>query len=122
MQKIIFLFEQKSKVSGYYYYQAADYGPFSWQLASDLEFLKSRGLMMERLRPRRDGGDRYVLKITDKGSDLVKRLVADSRWKKVLEAIEKLKIDYNGKDLTTLLREVYQDYPAYAVRSKANLY
>ena len=127
MQKLIFLMQQKlESQSNMYLYQAKDYGPFSWQLASDIDYLRANGYITEKKRIRSDGGERYILKITEKGQEFVARILKDSRWgpqfRNQLDLLERLKNENNSKNLNQLLREVYSKYPKYAVHSKAQLY
>jgi uncharacterized protein YwgA len=122
MQKIFFLFEKELGTT-YFKFEAADYGPFSWRLSKDVDFLVASGYLAQRTRTIRDGGEKFEYSITKRGADLVKRALSDAELQKTmsrqLDVLTNLKRQNNHRNLRQLLREVYSRYPEYAVKSRA---
>ena len=121
MQKIIFLLGKKIEKE-YYRFDAADYGPFSWQLSRDVDFLVSSGLLVQHIRGIADSGEKYEYALTKEGSETVRRSLAQTNLlgnkARILKWITELKQQNNHKNLKLLLRDVYSEYPEYAVKSR----
>ena len=91
------------------------FGPFTFDIYDEIEFLKSVGMMAD------DGGDDGEdgqFCITDKGcrfaeQRLLQRIPADQ-----IECIEEVKKKHCDEDLDDLLYYVYTKYPMYTVRTE----
>lgn len=123
-------------------------GPYSSKVYDDLEFLENLGLLHSEVtansteweRPEverltfdqllgTDGGgdegaggaDAYEerrFKLTDKGADHVRRLLADPQFKPVVDGIRKIKSRFGNHSLSDLLYHVYTKYPEMATESE----
>jgi len=120
MQKIIFLLE-KELHPNYYRFEPADYGPFSWQLSKDVDFLVSTGFLEQTIKAATEG-KKYEYTITGRGTELVERVLNDGVWSgklsEILSALDRLKRENNRRDLRRLLHDVYSKYPEYARKSR----
>ena len=118
MQKMIFVTEMKLRL-GQLQFQPADYGPFSWRLSSDIDFLVETGMIRENEMSLPDGSVKYEYQITKEGSDYVRKAASeDGAVAKILTTMEGVKREYNHQPLSSLLRQIYDDYPEYATKSR----
>ena len=91
------------------------FGPFTFDIYDEVEFLQSVGMMADGDGDD-DGDGRFC--ITDKGcrfaeQRLLQRIPADQ-----IEGVEKVKKKHCEEELDDLLYYVYTKYPAYTVRSE----
>lgn len=90
------------------------FGPFTFDIYDEVEFLKSVGMMAGDDNDDDDG----QFRITDKGcrfaeQRLLQRIPADQ-----IEGIEEVKKKHCDEDLDDLFYYVYTKYPAYTVRTE----
>ena len=85
------------------------FGPFTFDIYDEIEFLKSVGMAD-------DSNGQY--RATDKGRRFVEQRLRQRIPADQIEGIKALKIKYCYKDLEDLLHYVYTKYPAYTVRSE----
>ena len=120
MQKMMFLLEKQTG-DEYYRFEPADYGPFSWQLSKDVDYLVASGCLTQRIRTTSEG-EKYEYMLTKSGLEIVKKGLADGDWlrnqDRVLRIMLDLKQQNNRRNLRALLREVYSKYPEYAAKSR----
>lgn len=121
-QKMIFLAQKEGRnVKEWYNFFPHDFGPYSAELQEDLDFLKGEELVNEL--PERYGEKiRYQYYLTEKGEDIVKKVLMSKKYKKslipTLNALDKIKVEYSGLSLELLINDVYRKHPEYAIYSK----
>lgn len=116
MQKAVFLLTRRGPEgwAHLYSYRPYDWGPYSRELANDLQLLTSNSLV--RATPAR--GSRYGhFSLTEQG-----QTVATSLWPQ-LRSVERdflvsVRSYVTKKDFNGLLREVYSAYPEFATESR----
>jgi len=125
LQKITFLLlEQAQFLKNRYDFVAHNYGPYSPELQSDIDYLIREGFLDDNHKTVEEGKIKYEYTITAIGSSLIKKVLANKKlnkkykFSKILGIAEKIKSDVNAKDLSSLLSEIYQKYPDYAKYSK----
>lgn len=120
LEKMLFLV-QKEIIEGRglsisvedYNFRAYKYGPFTEEVYDDVWSLKELGLVKVE-----EKGETKIFSLTEKGIRLVENLLKQNEYaRRVLEAIEKVKGKWNSKDLKSLLRYVYRNYPEYTEKS-----
>lgn len=117
MQKAVFLVTQGTRAAnwaGSYEYQPYNWGPYSTQLSEDLANWQRQGVMVLSFA----GGvryGRYVL--TRDGSRLARELMA-SVSPNTLRLLTEVRSWVTSKDFNRLLREVYEEFPGYATKSR----
>lgn len=119
LQKFVFLIQQELEgaVSSRYNFIPYDYGPFSKELAEDMNRLEDEGFIQKQ--ERRVGGNiEHVYQITDEGIDEVNELKKEFVHNEETENLSEELIDeWNSQSLKRLLSYVYYTYPAYAEES-----
>lgn len=124
LQKLLFLAEHeipelKDYFSEKYSWEPYHYGPFSDNLLEDLIWLESWGFI-EIVGTSLDDEESFstVYKISEKGKRIIEEKVLQNLPEGLLRKLENLKKRYNYLDLHELIREVYEKYPEYTIRSK----
>lgn len=125
LQKMIFLLLEHATFFRHRYdFVAHNYGPYSPELQNDIDDLIGEGFLIVNFKTVEEGKIKYEYTITNKGASFIKKILADKelnkkfKFSKILELIEKIKSDVNTKDLSSLLSEIYQEYPDFARHSK----
>lgn len=116
MQKGVFLLEMRGPEDwrDFYTFKPYDWGPFSRDLISDVDRLQSRKL----LTLMRFAGLQYSeYRTTDGGEEIVERAV-DEMDEETVDFVRSVRRYVTRKPFASLLREVYDAYPAYAVKSR----
>lgn len=116
LQKGVFLLQMRgsSTWKALYEFMPWDWGPYSHDLARDVNHLVRRGLLEEeRIQYRRY--PRY--RTTKDGEAIVKSLSAKLSTKE-RDYIGKVRAYVTSRSLSQLLREVYAEYPKYAEASR----
>lgn len=125
LQKMVFLLQEKvPEFSDKYAFRPYDYGPYASNLQMDLDEMIERGVLQEKewRTPEEKSAFQYFL--TTQGRAFVERVLADKTLaerhalRTVLAAAEEVKSEANRKPLASLLRDVYEEHPRYASRSK----
>ncbi|WP_424007679.1 hypothetical protein [Haloferax denitrificans] len=125
MQKLVFLMEQHFKnekdglpeIPDSYSFMAYDYGPFSKELYSDLDYFIQEDMVTEEREPFGNGKTKYIYHIEDPGIEFVEHQLGKEAVKEILDYAKKLKQEHNNKPLPDLIKEVYSRYPKYAENS-----
>lgn len=114
MQKAIFLLERRGPAEwrSFYEFRPYNWGPFSRDLARDLDELLAEGLMESHLP-----GQYEAYKTTEAGETVVDPIAA------MLDTARQMYVRHVRKFVTSrsfkqLLRDVYAAYPEFAVRSR----
>ncbi|WGX97155.1 hypothetical protein [Nocardioides sp. L-11A] len=99
-----------------YVYEPYNWGPYSSRLNDDLGTLQRRGLMILSFAGDARYG-RYVL--TQSGVGLVER-VWHSIGRDTCDLLASVRTWVTSRDFNSLLREVYEEFPEYATKSRWN--
>jgi len=119
-QKLVFLTQQETDLPSKYSYHADKFGPFSPELADDLEALRHKGYMDRDVETNAVGNEKYIYSLTPDGQNRASRLLIDANeW--VFECIEGVKAEYNELPLQQLLKIVYRNYDDYATGTELDL-
>ena len=117
IMKGMFLLSQEGprEVRGLYRFLPYHYGPFDTGVYTDLDALESRGLIRSDIA---SGSNRRIYGMTERG-----RVMSAALEKQVsataLESVRAIKRHVMSLSFLALLQDVYERYPAYAVRSIA---
>lgn len=114
IQKGVFLLTQRGSVDwrDIYEFSPYDWGPFSRDLAFDLKELVDEGL----LEKEPVSGHRYRrYRTTDRGNDLLAREGVTVPERKF---VERTRAFVTSRSFSELLRDVYAEYPDYAIKSR----
>lgn len=114
MQKGVFLLTKRGSVDwqNTYEFSPYDWGPFSRELVFDLERLVDEGFLEKERVP----GHRYRrYRTTDRGDELLAREGLTAPEKKF---VERTRSFVTSRSFSELLRDVYAEYPDYAVNSR----
>ena len=124
-QKMIFLLLERAKFfTNRYEFVPHDYGPYSRELQSDIDYLIREGHVTEERKTREEGKIKYVYSITKDGTSFVNHIISNEKlnnefqFSNILELTNEVKNDLNYKDLSLLLSKIYDEYPEYAKYSK----
>ena len=121
-QKIIFLAQhEKNDVSNWYNFYPHDFGPYSSDLQNDLDFLALEGLLKEKQQNYEDKIV-YQYKLTKKGEQFLLKALDSPKhsesFRNTLNALAKIKNEYQNSPLDKLINDVYRKFPEYAIFSK----
>lgn len=114
MQKAVFLVTQQGLSHWMpYVYRPYNWGPYSQDLANDLHDCQARRVLLLSYA----GGARYGRYVaTPAGQDVI-----DTCWEVLPERtttyLRNVRSWVTSKDFNTLLKDVYDDYPDFAVKS-----
>lgn len=115
IQKCMFLFAQEGGVDPgeSYSFRPYHYGPMSPEIYGDLEHLESAGLINGESVP---GYSWKRYRATRAGIEAARefRNQADT---KAIKKLHQIKVGLSQKTFSTLLRDIYSEYPEYATRS-----
>lgn len=119
LQKYSFLIAKRIKGitdTGFYDdWQPSKYGPFSGQLADDIRYLVSHGLIKDEIKPNRYGYDVEILMPSERARSRITGLY--NEYPHYYEGIKKIVDIYQRKSLIDVLHDVYYLYPQYATQS-----
>ena len=100
-----------------YRFDAYDYGPFDSTVYRDLDSLKISGKVEITPIP---GSNRRIYALSNKGQEAFDK-IASNKSASEMDSVQKIKKRVTSLGFEDLLREIYQEYPAYAVNSRARL-
>jgi len=114
IQKGMFLLSVRGPARDLYKFRPYDWGPFSAEVYTDLDSLTARGYLNQRAVP---GKTWSTYEVTSRGQDVARTVAAvvgpaAVRW---LRSAREYLIT---RSFSQLLREIYAEYPGYAVNSK----
>lgn len=114
LQKEIYLCKEEKGAQIPYSFIPYSYGPFSIEIWNDLEELCVAGLTAEEEMPFTlfggETGTQYIYRITDEGKRTVEKKIMPKVDQELIRKMEAVIRKYNKKDLTTILRNVYQHF------------
>jgi uncharacterized protein YwgA len=122
LQKMVFLVQKELEQEGVtladdesYHFWAYDYGPFSKELAHEIDELIGDEKLDENEEPFRDGKVKYQYRLTD-SSDLLED-ASEDKTASVVEKAQEIKNTYNEMPLPEVIDRVYTAYPEFAKNS-----
>lgn len=125
LQKMVFVVQQELAESDdlredqLYEFFAYDYGPFSKELAEDIDRMIDDGLLDEEdIEYDDEGNIKYLYTLESQGRSTVKREIAAREVDEVIETARRIKRRFNEElSLPEVIDEVYAEYPEYAENS-----
>lgn len=116
MQKAVFLATQRGATgwSELYRYAPYDWGPYSRDLANDLDALVFRRTLRTEQLP----GSRYSTYRTTASGEERAQSIWDGLTRAQQDFVRRLRRYVTAKSFNHLLREVYAAYPEYATESR----
>ncbi|WP_135665329.1 hypothetical protein [Halorhabdus rudnickae] len=112
-QKLVFLAQEETDLETIYSFRADRYGPFSAQLASDLDRLVEHGYVTRDIQTNELGKPREIYGLTTAGLQKARDLVRTQVRKPALDLVQDIKREYNNTPIQDLLRYVYHNYEDY---------
>ncbi|MCC6019469.1 MAG: hypothetical protein LM601_10590 [Candidatus Verstraetearchaeota archaeon] len=116
IMKGLFLIKQELKLEDFYEFEPYLYGPCSFEVYRDLEFLTEEKLITKIP----SGRGWFYYKITPLGRSRVEEF-SKTISEKLVQGILEIKKLIAGKSILELLRYIYSKYPEYAKNSIINL-
>jgi len=116
IMKGLFLIKQELKPEDFYEFEPYLYGPCSFEVYQDLEFLTEERLITTIP----SGGRWFYYKITPLGKNKIKD-ISKTMDEKLAQGILEIKKLIAGKSVFELLQYVYSKYPEYTKNSIINL-
>ncbi|WP_436926807.1 hypothetical protein [Halosimplex amylolyticum] len=110
-QKLVFLAQEETRIPPRYTYEPDKFGPYSWELESDLERAIESGFIERNVEFNSVGNPKYKYSLTPDGIREAKSLLPS--YEPLFSELEKIKSRYNNWNLEKLLRYVYRKYPNY---------
>lgn len=130
LQKLVFLVQEDvgRLPEGRYDYFSYDYGPFSEELATDLESMVERGWIDVEERPATNG-PQYVYRLTEDGRRVVEEMAGESSGSAstdgasgpetgvLLDHVRHVEDVFNHMPVSNLLEYVHINYEEYTAES-----
>jgi uncharacterized protein YwgA len=104
LQKIFFLLKRKYNIPINLEFKPYFYGPYSEELAHDIQVLRGFGIVEEKVVPVNDYVE-FVYELTEKGENLLKKLLSNDEYKELYEKISKYVEQYKDINLKDLVYE-----------------
>ncbi len=113
IQKGIFLLSQRGPRRDLYTFRPYNWGPYSSELNSDLDFLVVTGMLKREQEPGRTW-NRF--RLTPQGEERA-RILAASLKQEAVEWLGKTRLFLTSRSFGKLLADVYEAFPEYATAS-----
>lgn len=117
-QKLVFLTQEETEVPQYWEYDPAQYGPFSKQLARDIDSLIDQGFIERQTVHNRYNKEKHIYRLTNKGNRVAKKMLSKDAYDGLFDEAAKIKKQFNNIPIQELLRYVYTKYDYYAVETE----
>lgn len=125
LQKMVFVIQQELIESGelredqLYEFFAYDYGPFSKELAEDIDRMIDDDLLDEDdIEYDDEGNVKYLYTVEDAGKDILRSEKDEEVADEVIDLARHVKRRFNEDlSLPEVIDEVYEEYPEYAENS-----
>lgn len=125
LQKMVFVLQQKLVESHnvqenqLYDFFAYDYGPFSKELAEEINEMIEENLIEETEIDLEDDSTKYLYEIKSEGLDMAEKGTEEEAMaQRVMDLAQEIKTRYNNElSLSEVIEEVYSEYPEYAENS-----
>lgn len=122
MQKMVFLVQKELEQDNAtladdesYHFWAYDYGPFSKELAHEIDELIDDDKLDETEEPLHDGKVKYQYQLIEPSS--VSEEGSDKKAAAVIQKAQEIKNRYNRMPLPEVIDQVYTEHPEYAKNS-----
>lgn len=125
LQKMVFVVQQELIESDVfredqlYDFFAYDYGPFSKELAEDIDRMIENGLLEEdEVEYDDEGNVKYLYNLESDGREAVESETSSKDIRDIVETVRRIKHRFNDElSLPEVIDEVYEEYPEYAENS-----
>lgn len=117
-QKLVFLAQkEEDDVPEVYEFEADNYGPYSRELADDLTRLIRNGFVERHIETNAAGNKRYDYRITSDGQQKIEDLLEGDDMVQIVDAVTRIKKEYNNRRISDLLRHIYRRYEEYTTET-----
>ncbi len=120
-QKLVFLSQKEGNLDGKYDFHADNFGPYSPQLSSDIDYLIDEGYAERIVRTNEVGHEKHIFKLTDQGYKIAKKMTKKDKYEDLFQEAVKVKTRFDDYSLDDLLGYVYRKYPSYTIKSELDL-
>lgn len=117
-QKLVFLAQQEGGLSSTYAFHAEQFGPFSYDLASEIDYYVTQGYIERDPVPNEVGNEKEIYSLTTEGIKVAKSAVTKDVYKPIMGILSETKTEHNKTPLQELLRYVYRKYDEYATATE----
>lgn len=117
-QKLVFLAQEETEVPHYWNFEPDRYGPFSADLARDIDSLIKGGFIERETVVNRYNREKHVYHLTNKGVQAAKAMLQKSDYEGLFEEAKAVKRQYNEMAIQDLLKYVYTRYDDYASQTE----
>lgn len=120
-QKLMFLAQEESELNSVYAFHADNFGPYSHELTSDLEYFIQEGYIEKNTVTNSVGNEKHVFGLTNKGIKVAQSMAQKEKYKPILQQADWIKSKFNDWNIERLLKYVYKKYPQYTIESELDL-
>lgn len=120
-QKLVFLAQEEGGLSSKYAYHAEKFGPFSYDLADELDRYVKEGYIERDTEPNAVGHEKHIYSLTTDGQQVARRAAQKQAYRPILEILADIKSAHNETPLQELLRYVYTKYDEYTTGTELDL-
>jgi uncharacterized protein YwgA len=116
LQKELFLSQialREYGISGKYSFRPYNYGPYSREIYTDIEWLKRKTWITEQEIHSPQLGIIRKFLLTSVGISESKKLITRFGYEEEFQIISKIKRDYNSMDVVDLVEYTHQEFPEY---------
>lgn len=117
-QKLVFLAQQEGGLSSTYPFHAERFGPYSYDLASEIDHYVTKGYIECDTVPNEVGNEKEVYSLTTEGIKIAKSAVKRDVYEPIMRILSDIKTEHNNVPLQELLRYVYKRHEEYATATE----
>jgi len=117
-QKLVFLAQQEGGLSSTYAFHAERFGPYSYDLASEIDHYVTEGYIERDTVPNEVGNEKEIYSLTTEGIQVAKSAVTKGVYEPIMRILSEIKTEHNETQLQELLRYVYKKYDEYATATE----
>jgi len=117
-QKLVFLAQQEGGLSSTYAFHAERFGPYSYDLASEIDQYVTEGYIERDTVPNEVGNEKEIYSLTTEGIQVAKSAVTKDVYEPIMRILSEIKTEHNETQLKELLRYVYKRYDEYATATE----
>lgn len=117
-QKLIFLAQQEGGLSSKYAFHAENFGPYSYDLAAEIDSYVEEGFIKRDTVPNEVGNEKEIYSLTTKGIKVAKSAVTRDAYDPIMKILTEIKTEHSETPLQELLRYVYRKYDEYATATE----
>lgn len=112
-QKLVFLLQEEAKIPLGYEFKPYHFGPLSFELQNDLNWMVAQGVVIEFVTEFGEGIKRYEYVLSEWGKDYFKEMIEPSMPKNIMDAISSVVEKWGFVEIQKLLDYVHQRYSEY---------